>query len=277
MSTIDQKKKFSYEEFARTVDEASDLPTGKDLRIDLLHTMPFHQTSSLALRDQVRSILVSSKVISFNKCVQLLSLNVEKNRLANAGSAGQASGQLNGHLKTNGHASGHANGHANSQLNGQFNSQSTSQSTSQPRLDLDLVLRYLEQYAQLVQGNWVVKSDSIYPKRPKHAGRPSIFDLNSIPYTDISVEMLKSARDYVLYKFTKEDSLSRLELIEQVRVPPPVIGEILNQLSIFNPATRSWDFMYPRDEAFIEQHRDLAARQDAQWQETGSQLLELFS
>ena len=254
-------KKFSYEEFARNTDEAPDFQA-KDLRIDLLNTMPFHQTASLALRDQVRSILVSSKVISFNKCVQLLNLNMEKNRLANAAS-------------TTSSTNGQTNGQLNGGLNDQSNSQSSGQSNNQ--LDIDLVLRYLEQYAQLVQGNWVVKSEAIYPKRPKNVGRPSIFDLNSIPFTDISVDMLKSARDYVLYKFTKEDSLSRLELIEQVRVPPTVIGEILDQLSTFNPATRSWDFVYPRDETFIEQHQELVARQHLQWEEISSQLMELFS
>lgn len=255
-----------------------DFRSSKEIRIDLLHTMPFHQTSSLPLRDQVRSILVSSKVIPFNKCVQLLTLNVEKNRLANAG---RSNGQLNGPMN------GQLNGPSRSRSNDKSNSKSKDQSNDQPNdkangqsntgLDLDLVLRYLEQYAQLVQGNWVVKSEAVYPKRPKNAGRPSIFDLNSIPFTDISVDMLKNARDYVLYRFTKEESLSRLELIEQIRVPPNVIGEILAQLSTFNAATRSWDFVYPRDEAFIEQHQQLADRQAAQWQEMSCQLLELFS
>lgn len=198
-------------------------------KIDLLNTLPFYQTSTLPLKDQIRSILCSSKVLSFNKCIHLLNLNLEKNR--------------------------------------------QTQQSDQSSLDLELVLRYLQQLAQLVQGNWVVKSEIIYPKSFNSG---SSFDANSIPFTNISIDMLCKARDYVLYKFTKHESLSRLELIEQIRVPPDVISEILVQFSNFNKQTRSWDFVYPRDDEFISNHSEIVKKQDLLWEAASNQLLNLF-
>lgn len=200
-----------------------------ELKLDLLNTLPFYQTSSLPLGDQIRSILCSSKVISFNKCIQLLNLNIEKNRLATQ--------------------------------------------SNDTNLDLDLVLRYLQRFAQLVQGNWVVKSDIIYPKNANSGG---VFDVNSIPFTNISVDMLCRARDFVLYQFTKQESLSRLELIEQIRVPADVISEILAQFSNFNKQTRSWDFVYSRDETFLATYKEIVQKQELQWEAASNQLLSMF-
>ena len=225
----EKKQKFSYQEFARNLElKINETLVADDLKIDLLNTLPFYQTSQLSLKDQIRSILCSSKVISFNKCMHLLQLNVNKNRLIDSNCS---------------------------------------------ELDVQLVIRFLQQYAQLVQGNWVVKSDVIYPKNFKAS---SHFDPNSIPFTNISTEMLCKARDYVLFKFTKEESLSRLELIEQVKIPPSVIGEILSQFSFFNKETRSWHFIYSKDEKFIANHKAIVDNQAQIWDAQSNRLNNLF-
>lgn len=224
--------KFSYEEFAssrNSTELLNDESNSKvnELKIDLLNTLPFYQTSSLSLRDQIRSILCSSKVISFNKCVQLLNLNIEKNRF---------------------------------------------KQSTQTDLDLELVLKYLQQFGQLVRGNWVVKSEIIYPKNFNR----NTSDINSIPIANISSDVLCKARDYVLFKFTKQESLSRLELIEQIRVPPNVIKEILIQFSNFNKQTRSWDFIYPIDENFLSNYKEIVQKQNSAWNAASNQLMNWF-
>lgn len=170
-------------------------------------------------------------MISFDKCVQLLKLNLEKNRLANLNNDG---------------------------MNKKANS------ANQWNLELDVVIKYLEQYALLVQGNWVVKSEIIYPKAIDSYNK---LDYNSIPFSNISVDMLCKARDYVLYKFTKRDSLSRKELIEQIRIPADAIREILKQFSSYNKESNEWQFIYPRDDNFINQYKTVFQKQEIIWEE----------
>lgn len=132
----------------------------------------------------------------------------------------------------------------------------------------------MQLYAQLVQGNWVVKSEIIYPA---HFKNNNPHDLNSIPFTNVSIDWLCKARDFILYKFTKQDSLSRLELIEQVRIPPDVISEILGQFSVFNKQTRSWNFIYSKDEEFIRDYVEIVHKQDELWEAQSIQLIDIFN
>jgi DNA-directed RNA polymerase-3 subunit RPC5 len=51
------------------------------------------------------------------------------------------------------------------------------------------ILKYLQQVAVLVQGNWVVNSELIYPKDTMSA------------HSGIPAELMCRARDYVVYKY----------------------------------------------------------------------------
>lgn len=78
-----------------------------------------------------------------------------------------------------------------------------------PDSDSASVIRSLQQVAMLVQGNWVVKSEILYPKE------------NSAlisPVSGICIDSLSRARDYVTWLFTQNTSLMRKELIDLVKV-----------------------------------------------------------
>ncbi|KAK2084178.1 DNA-directed RNA polymerase III subunit RPC5 [Saguinus oedipus] len=60
-----------------------------------------------------------------------------------------------------------------------------------PSIDSVAVLRGLQKVAMLVQGNWVVKSDILYPKD------------SSSPHSGVPAEVLCRGRDFVTWKFTQ--------------------------------------------------------------------------
>ena len=138
--------------------------------------------------------------------------------------------------------------------------------------DLDEVslLRLLQQNALLVQGNWVVRSELVFPKGAKSACS------KEIPFTNVSHEMLCRARNYILWLYTRQRSLRRADLIQTVRIPPDHITLILQQFAVFNPATRHWDFVFPTDLEFVSCHKNVAKRQEQVWEEMGAELSKLF-
>ncbi|RWS25994.1 DNA-directed RNA polymerase III subunit RPC5-like protein [Leptotrombidium deliense] len=75
--------------------------------------------------------------------------------------------------------------------------------------DDNTLLRYLQQYAMLVQGNWVVKSEILYPKE----GGPTISPVSGAP-----IEALCRARDYVMWQFTQSQSVNRKEIMRTTKV-----------------------------------------------------------
>lgn len=75
--------------------------------------------------------------------------------------------------------------------------------------DAASVLRSLQQVAMIVQGNWVVKSEILYPKKN---------DKDISPASGIPIDNLCRARDYVSWMYTQKTSLVRKELIEFLKV-----------------------------------------------------------
>uniref|UniRef100_A0A7N6A3Y1 DNA-directed RNA polymerase III subunit RPC5 C-terminal domain-containing protein n=1 Tax=Anabas testudineus TaxID=64144 RepID=A0A7N6A3Y1_ANATE len=98
--------------------------------------------------------------------------------------------------------------------------------------DSTSVLRSIQQVALLVQGNWVVKSDVLYPKNTcsAHSGVPA--------------EVLCRGRDFVL--------------------PPEDVKEFLEHVAAPR-INRGWEFLLPTDVDFIKKHPDVAHRQHMLW------------
>lgn len=120
------------------------------------------------------------------------------------------------------------------------------------------VLRHLQQYAVLIQGCWVVKSDVLYT-------RDSTSELTGTP-----ADVLCRARDYVLWCFEQGHSISRKEIATAaVRLATEDEREILDKIARRSATGRSWEFRMERDTEFLsdERYRQVIKRQENLWQQ----------
>ncbi|KAG1935688.1 DNA-directed RNA polymerase III subunit RPC5 [Pimephales promelas] len=130
--------------------------------------------------------------------------------------------------------------------------------------DSTAVLRCIQQVALLVQGNWVVKSDVLYPKNTcsSHSGVPA--------------EVLCRGRDFVMWRFTLERTLMRKEVAAIIKLPPEDVKDFLEQMSAPR-VNRGWEFLLPTDQDFIRKHPDVAQRQHMLWLGIQSKLEKVFN
>ncbi|XP_016348590.1 DNA-directed RNA polymerase III subunit RPC5-like [Sinocyclocheilus anshuiensis] len=130
--------------------------------------------------------------------------------------------------------------------------------------DSTVVLRCIQQVALLVQGNWVVKSDVLYPKNTcsSHSGVPA--------------EVLCRGRDFVMWRFTLERTLMRKEVAAIIKLPPEDVKDFLEQMSVPR-LNRGWEFLLPTDHDFIRKHPDVAQRQQMLWLGIQSKLEKVFN
>ncbi|NP_997919.1 DNA-directed RNA polymerase III subunit RPC5 [Danio rerio] len=130
--------------------------------------------------------------------------------------------------------------------------------------DSTAVLRCIQQVALLVQGNWVVKSDVLYPKNTcsSHSGVPA--------------EVLCRGRDFVMWRFTIERTLMRKEVAAIIRLPPEDVKDFLEQMSVPR-LNRGWEFLLPTDQDFVKKHPDVAQRQHMLWTGIQSKLEKVFN
>lgn len=125
------------------------------------------------------------------------------------------------------------------------------------------VLKVLQQVAVLVQGNWVVKSDIIYPKDIKsESGVPN--------------DLIQRGRDYVLYLFTKTTGILRGEVADVVGLPSNDLKEILRGVSRYRGARGIWEFLLPTDTGFVNKYLEVVQRQQMIWQSRSEQLAHNF-
>lgn len=115
------------------------------------------------------------------------------------------------------------------------------------------ILKYLQQVAVLVQGNWVVNSELLYPK-------DSISSQNGIP-----AELMCRARDYILLSFTEHEILGRKAISSVIKLPSDEIKEIFTNLAIREPK-KGWRLALPPTKEFVERYPEIAQRQEIFWE-----------
>uniref|UniRef100_A0A8C5WKX6 RNA polymerase III subunit E n=1 Tax=Leptobrachium leishanense TaxID=445787 RepID=A0A8C5WKX6_9ANUR len=125
------------------------------------------------------------------------------------------------------------------------------------------VLRCIQQVAMLVQGNWVVKSDVIYPKE------------SSSPHSGVSAEVLCRGRDYVMWKFTKDRWVVRKDVATVTKLCQEDVKDFLEHMSIPR-INKGWEFMLHYDEEFVKKHPDVVQRQNMLWKGIQSKLEKAF-
>lgn len=120
------------------------------------------------------------------------------------------------------------------------------------------VLRHLQQYAVLIQGCWVVKSDVLY-------ARDSASELTGTP-----ADVLCRARDFVLWRFEQGQAISRKEVASATgRLATEDEREVLDKIARRSATGRSWEFRMQRDAEFLgdERYRQVIKRQESLWQQ----------
>nr|CAD7409435.1 unnamed protein product [Timema cristinae] len=100
------------------------------------------------------------------------------------------------------------------------------------------VLRTVQQVAVLVQGNWVVRSDVLYPK-----------DTTSGTY-GVPAEPMCRGRDYILYLFTEKRYIDRSRVTPIIKLPAEEVKEIFTQVARLQPG-HGWELSLPVDKDFI--------------------------
>uniref|UniRef100_A0A3B4Y1W1 Polymerase (RNA) III (DNA directed) polypeptide E n=1 Tax=Seriola lalandi dorsalis TaxID=1841481 RepID=A0A3B4Y1W1_SERLL len=130
--------------------------------------------------------------------------------------------------------------------------------------DSTSVLRCIQQVALLVQGNWVVKSDVLYPKN------------TCSPHSGVPAEVLCRGRDFVMWRFTLERSVMRKEIAAIIKLPPEDVKEFLEHVATPR-INRGWEFLLPTDVDFIKKHPDVAHRQHMLWLGIQSKLEKVFN
>uniref|UniRef100_A0A8C5DYS4 DNA-directed RNA polymerase III subunit RPC5 C-terminal domain-containing protein n=1 Tax=Gouania willdenowi TaxID=441366 RepID=A0A8C5DYS4_GOUWI len=118
--------------------------------------------------------------------------------------------------------------------------------------DYTAVMRCIQQVALLVQGNWVVKSDVLYPKN------------TCSPHSGVPAEVLCRGRDFVMWRFTLERSVMRKEITSIIKLPPEDVKDFLEHVAAPR-VNRGWEFLLPTDVDFIKKHPDVAHRQQMLW------------
>lgn len=114
------------------------------------------------------------------------------------------------------------------------------------------VLRALQQVGVLVQGNWVIKSDEIFPQQGSYA-------------PGISSEALCQARDYMLLQFTQEMCIPMSNLQNGSLIPIVELIEIVERLAKKIPS-KGWEFKVPYDNSFGRRFPEIAQRQKVMWE-----------
>ncbi|XP_076234068.1 RNA polymerase III subunit E [Calliopsis andreniformis] len=115
------------------------------------------------------------------------------------------------------------------------------------------ILKYLQQVGVLVQGNWVVNSELLYPK-------DSISSQNGIP-----AELMCRARDYILLSFTEHEFLDRKTISSVIKLPSDEIKEIFTNMAMHEPK-KGWRLILPPTNEFIERYPEIAQRQEMFWE-----------
>ncbi|XP_012271534.1 DNA-directed RNA polymerase III subunit RPC5 [Orussus abietinus] len=122
-----------------------------------------------------------------------------------------------------------------------------------PDQETSSILKYLQQVAVLVQGNWVVNSELIYQKDTisSHSGIPS--------------ELMCRARDYVLLSFTENEYIDRRAISSIIKLPAEEIREIFTNLAKHQPK-KGWQLILPSSKEFSERYPEIAQRQEMFWE-----------
>lgn len=130
-------------------------------------------------------------------------------------------------------------------------------------LNPENVLRTLPQVASLCRGNWVVRSDILYPK-------DTFSSISGVP-----ANVMCRARDYVLYLFTQNQYVERRKVSSVIKLPAEEVKEIFTGISRLR-TNKGWELLLPTDNNFIDKYPDVVQRQQLFWEAKQKQFNEFL-
>ncbi|KAH8379037.1 hypothetical protein KR009_002783 [Drosophila setifemur] len=121
-----------------------------------------------------------------------------------------------------------------------------------PHVAGDKVLALLPQVAILLHGNWVPRSEVVFPEKMiSHAN-------------GVAAEQMVRARDYILFRFSRTTCLFRTQVMAATQLPPAETLDVLRTVARVN-ATKRWELLLPPDKEFEQKHPELVQRQELHW------------
>lgn len=114
----------------------------------------------------------------------------------------------------------------------------------------------------MIQGNWIVQSEAIYPTK------------SVSPTNGVSAELMCRARDYILYQFYRNEFIDRKKISVVTQIPPDEVKEIMLTISKFC-GKDGWQLLRAPNLQFEEKYPDLKQRQDVFWRSKDEVFLEL--
>lgn len=124
-----------------------------------------------------------------------------------------------------------------------------------PHVSADKVLALLPQVGILLHGNWVPKSEVVYPEKMlSHAN-------------GVTAEQMIRARDYILFRFSRTTYLYRNQVMTATQLPPAETLDVLSTVARVN-TTKRWELLLPPDKEFEQKHAELVQRQELHWRAT---------
>ncbi|KAK3930241.1 DNA-directed RNA polymerase III subunit RPC5 [Frankliniella fusca] len=130
-------------------------------------------------------------------------------------------------------------------------------------VDVQLVLKSIQNVALLVRGNWIVRSDILYPKETFSA-------VSGVPS-----EVMIRCRDYVLLQFTQHKYVDRIAVNKIVKLPTAELLEILDGIATLKK-NKGWELKLPLDKDFIERYSEIVHRMESFWEARQRSLNEAF-
>ncbi|GFR03931.1 DNA-directed RNA polymerase III subunit RPC5 [Trichonephila clavata] len=119
-------------------------------------------------------------------------------------------------------------------------------------IDTLSIERLLPQIGVLVQGCWAVKSELLYE------GEKTVS-----AYTGVSAKHLINARNYILWLFKKARFVTHSDVLSVIRLSDEDFKAMMTPLA--NKTNRGWEFKFPTDEEFLENHPAIRQSQDMKW------------
>ncbi|KAL1453240.1 hypothetical protein WDU94_007400 [Cyamophila willieti] len=107
--------------------------------------------------------------------------------------------------------------------------------------------KFLQQHAMLVHGNWVVKSDVLYPKG------------SASPFCGVPGDVMATARDYLVFLFTQHVYVQKTQVTEKIRIPPIELSTMFEEIAKYHP-NKGWKLILPPDDMFIAKNPDIVER-----------------
>eukprot|EP00041_Stephanoeca_diplocostata_P018279 m.381213 g.381213 ORF g.381213 m.381213 type:complete len:672 (-) comp20966_c0_seq2:326-2341(-) len=119
------------------------------------------------------------------------------------------------------------------------------------------VVEHLQQYCCLINGVWVITSESLY-------------DIHTLDDdTDVHAKLIQ-CRDYILLHFAHGRSVARADLRTRFRLSLQVLTEMLEKIAVRSTSDsqrRLWVFCEPRDDAFLETYPRVVRAQAQFWKD----------